>query len=86
MVVVPGPPAAVLVMVVGEELVELAELVDDAVDTAAADMACLTGKGSSPLEEMVTLGAAETLVPEEAEPIRLDGCCCGGLGEAPCDD
>lgn len=67
---VPGAPMAAVVMV-GEEQVEVVDPV-----IAAADMACLTGKGSSSLDEMVTLGAAETLVLEGAVGlIKLDGCC-----------
>ncbi len=48
----------------------------------AADIACLTGKGSSPLEDIVTLGAAETArevaeadrIREEEEEVEF--CCC----------
>lgn len=42
----------------------------------AADMACLTGKGSSPLDEMVTLGAAEMELMEVAEVDRMRVPCC----------
>ena len=63
----------------------------------AADMACLTGKGSSPLDDMVTFGAAEMAVREVAEAERMREeeedtafccccccccCCCGVLGDA----
>lgn len=57
----------------------------------AADMACRTGKGSSPLEEMVTFGAAEMELMEVAdvERIREDEVVLWGgwgvLGEAPWD-
>lgn len=66
----------------------MAEVVEPVCPVWAADMACLTGRGSSPEEEIVTLGAAEMELRDVAEVdlIRDEdgGCCCWGvLGDAP---